>query len=156
MNPYLREKIYTMKKSITIKMFAFALLAILVTACSKYEEGSKFTLLTKKSRVVNTWKLDKVTSIVDATGTEADITSLFAATTVDLQKDGTAVVVQTVGSLSNTDTGTWAFTSDKTGLIFTDESGTASTSTIVKLKANELKLTSTDNGVTTIVEYVTN
>lgn len=145
-----------MKKSITIKMFAFALLAVLVTACSKYEEGSKFTLLTKKSRVVNTWKLDKVTSIIVATGLESDITSLFPTTTMELTKDGVATVVQSSGGLSLSDVGTWAFNSDKSGLILTDAAGTASESDIVKLKANEMKLTSTDNGVTIIVEYVTN
>ena len=47
-------------------------------------------------------------------------------------------------------------TEDKSGLILTDAAGTASTSTIVKLKANEMKLSSTENGVTVIVEYVTN
>ncbi len=145
-----------MKKSIAFKLFAFALMAVMVSSCSKYEEGSKFTVLTKKSRVVNVWKLDKVTSINVASGLESDITGLFPATTGELTKDGAAIQIQTLGSLSSTDTGTWVFTSDKSGIIMTDEAGTASTVDIVKLKKDELKVTSTDNGTTIIVEYVTN
>ena len=36
-------------------------LSLLVSACGKYENGSKFTLLSKKARVVNSWKLEKST-----------------------------------------------------------------------------------------------
>lgn len=145
-----------MKKSLTIKAFAFALLAIVATACSKYEEGSKFTVLTKKSRVVNTWKLDRATLTIDATGTEQDVTPANTTIIVETQKDGTAITTTTVGSLSSTDNGTWAFNDDKSSLIVTDSSGDAMTYEIVKLKANEMKLRASENGTTTVIEYVTN
>ena len=146
-----------MKKSMTFKLFAFALLSLVMTACSKYEEGSKFTVLTKKQRLVNTWTMSKTTSIIDATGAESDITSLLPAITVDIKKDGTVTVtsVYTIGGISTTttDEGTWVFSDDKLTVITTDSNGDSSTATIIKLKNKELKMSTNANGVTTVSEY---
>ena len=148
-----------MKKSTGIKMLAFTLLAVLATACSKYEEGSKFTFLSKKSRVVNTWKMDKITSTVDATGTITDLTSIYPAIEIDFNKDDTYEVRTTVeifGTLTtNTSTGTWAFNSDKTNLVTTDSNGNVDEATIIMLKKNEMKTQFTDNGITYLSEYST-
>ena len=122
-------------------MFAFALLTVVVTACSKYEEGSNFTLLTKTSRVANTWKITALT----ADGN--DIMSLNAVSQIVATKDGDWDVTYTAFGLSTVDEGKWEFSSDKTKLITTDESGDVTESTIVKLTKDELKVTRTDNGV---------
>ena len=137
-----------MKKSIAFKLFAFALVALMVASCSKYEEGSKFTVLTKKSRVANTWELSALT----ANGT--DIISLSTVSQIVATKDGAWTVTYTVGNLSSDDVGTWAFSDDKTQLIVVDAAGDSQTSDIVKLKANEMKTSYTANSVVYITTLV--
>lgn len=123
-----------MKKSIAFKLFAFALLALMVSSCSKYEEGSKFTVLTKKQRAVNTWTM--------TTYTVGGTSVMQAGTTVvwDLAKDGSATVSYTNGAGTISESGTWAFNSDKSSLVITGITGYEGTFEIVKLKNKELKL----------------
>ncbi|MFT6924319.1 MAG: hypothetical protein ACJA1C_003341 [Crocinitomicaceae bacterium] len=142
-----------MKKSNALKFFAFALLALVVTSCSKYEEGSKFTLLTKTQRLVNTWTMTKTTVTDNSNGNTVDITSQMPDITVNIKKDGTYTYTQTVGSFSNIDNGTWVFSSDKLTVILTDSNGDTETATIIKLKNKELKMSTTDGDDTTVMEY---
>jgi hypothetical protein len=151
------QKNIIMKKSTGIKFLAFAVLAVLVTACSKYEEGSKFTLLSKKARLVNTWTMTQTTQTIDATNTTTDLTSLLPSTEVDIKKDGT-VTITISGTIlgvpyTDVDNGTWAFNDDKSEVIFTDEAGNVSNSTIVMLKNKDLKVRSNENGITTNSTY---
>lgn len=99
-----------MKKSLTFKVFGFALIALVMTACSKYEEGSKFTLLTKKARMTNTWTMTSRT--VD--GIE-DASLIMTTTTWELSKDGTAKVSTNVGG-TQAEEGTWKFSHNKSKL----------------------------------------
>lgn len=138
-----------MKKAFGIKLFAFALLAVVATACSKYEEGSKFTLLTKKMRIVNTWKLDKITYTSGGMSTTST-----GDVTLDIKKDNTYESTGTWGGFSFTETGTWDFNSDKTKVIFTDSNGDAVTNTIIKLKNKEMSFEDVDGNVTTRTDYV--
>jgi hypothetical protein len=137
-----------MKKRFGLKVLAFAALALVMTACNKYEEGANFSFLSAKSRVANIWKVDKITS------NGVDVTSLVPIDQIEATKDGKWNVTSTV-VVTVVDEGTWAFNSDKTELITTDSNGTATTATIVKLKKDEMKLSSTENGVTTVWELVT-
>lgn len=125
-----------MKKSFGIKLFAFALMALVVTACSKYEEGSKFTLLSKKSRVANTWTLASYT--VDGTSQ-----TLSGTTTWELTKEGGATLTVSGGGFSFSDSGSWAFGNDKQDLVLTDSDGDTETYEIVMLKSKDLKLRQT-------------
>jgi len=45
-----------------IQLLLLAVLSVSITTCNKYEEGSKFTVLSKKSRMVNHWKILKITT----------------------------------------------------------------------------------------------
>lgn len=123
-------------------MFVFA-------ACSKYPEGSKFTILTKKARLVNTWKLDLIT-ITSGGYTQTST----ADVTLDIKKDETYTSTWTSGSSSITEEGTWKFSSDKLQVIFTDSDGNVTTNTIVKLKNKELSFEDTENNITTRLDYV--
>lgn len=122
-----------MKKSTLLKAFGLLTLLFVFAACSKYEEGSKFTVLTKKMRMVNTWTLTSFT-------VNGNSQTLAGTTTWDLKKDGTAVVSQSSGGFSFTDNGTWDFNSDKTKLVVTDSNGDIEEYTIVQLKNKDLKL----------------
>jgi hypothetical protein len=138
-----------MKKSILTKLFAFGLLAVVFTACNKYEEGSNFSLISAKARVANIWKVKSIT----ANGT--DITSLNTVTQIEATKDGNYNVTYTVLGVSTTDEGTWAFNDDKTEIITTDSNGDATSATIVKLKKDEMKTSRTDTGITYVTELET-
>ncbi len=136
-----------MKKSLlTILLFSF--FAITFTSCSKYEEGSKFTILTKKQRMVNDWKIKKLTSNGD------DITSLNLVTEVDIRDNGTVTVRSAFFGIPSSENGTWAFDSDKSHLVITNSSGEVKSYEIIRLKDKELKLKITSNGIEYIHEYV--
>jgi len=135
-----------MKKSFLIKSFAVLSLLLIVTACSKYEEGSKFTVLTKTQRMVNTWTLR--TSTYNGNNQTINGTSTWK-----LDKDGKCTYTYVLGSFTFTDVGTWAFTSDKASIIITDSSNDAETFEIVQLKNKDLKLRQVVDGNTTIGTY---
>ena len=126
-----------MKKSFGIKLFAFAALALVMTACSKYEEGSKFTFLSKKARMVNTW------TVTEYSYNGANQPLGGQSLVFDLQKDGKAVVTASSGGFSFSDTGTWDFSSDKTNLIMTASDNSTESYEIVMLKNKDLKLRQT-------------
>jgi hypothetical protein len=133
-----------MKKSIGIKLFAFAALALVMTACSKYEEGSKFTFLSKKARMVNTWTVTEYS--YNGTNQPLNGQSLV----FDLQKDGTAVTTASNGGFSFSDTGKWDFNSDKTNLVMTASDNSTESYEIVMLKNKDLKLRQTVGGVISV------
>lgn len=136
-----------MKKSMTFKVFAFALVALMVASCSKYDEGSNFSFISKKSRVANTWEVSSLT----ANG--IDITSLSPVDQIVSTQEGVWTTTYTVGGL--TDAGTWVFNDDNTTITIVDNIGTT-TWTIIKLKKDEMKLSSVDsNGLTIVTELVT-
>lgn len=135
-----------MKKSISIKLFAFAALALIITACSKYEEGSKFTFLTKKARMVNTWTLTAY-SYNNVSQT------MSGSLVIELSKDGTAKSTYTSGGFSISDTGKWAFSGDKEDLILTASDNSTETYEIVQLKNKDLKLRQVVSGNTSVWTY---
>lgn len=130
----------------TVKIFAFALVAIVMTACSKYEEGSKFTLLSKKSRMANTWTLK--------TFTVNDVQQVLGGTsTLEMDKDGKATSTWTNSFGSSSDIGSWEFSGDKEELVVTDSDGDVERFEIVMLKSKDLKLRQVENGFTSIATY---
>lgn len=137
-----------MKKSIPFKLFAFALVALLVASCSKYEEGSNFSLISKKSRVANTWEVSTLT----ANG--IDISSLSPVSQITATKEGAWTTTYTIAGISTDDVGTWVFNDDASTITVVDMSGTR-TMTIIKLKKDEIKLSNVDNNITYVTELVT-
>lgn len=114
-------------------------LTTILSSCNKYEEGSKFTLLTAKARMVNTWTLTSY-SINDAAQT------FSTGLSYKLDKDGTATETTTLGGFSLSDVGTWEFNGDKTELIMKDSAGSTATYEIVQLKNKDLKVRQTEVG----------
>lgn len=137
-----------MKKSMSFKLFAFALVALMVASCSKYEEGSNFSLLSKKSRVANTWEVSTLT----ANG--IDISSLSSVSQITATKDGVWTTTYTIAGISTDNVGTWEFNDDATTITIVDNNGTT-TMTIIKLKKDEMKLSNEENGITYVTELVT-
>jgi hypothetical protein len=136
----------TMKKVFGILMIVAATMTI--SSCAKYDEGSNFTLLSAKSRVINVWTVSAWT----ANGN--DIMSFNAVDQIDVKKDNTVAVTTTVlGTV--TDNGTWVLSDDKATLTFTDSAGDATAYTILKLTKDEMKLSNTSNSVEYIMTLVT-
>lgn len=132
-----------MKKSTLIKSFSLLSLVFIFAACSKYEEGSKFTILTKKMRMVNTWTLTSYTY-------NGSSTTINGNLVWDLESDGKAIVTASGGGFSFSETGSWDFNSDKTKLLLTDGSGEIEEYTIVQLKNKDLKVSQTEDGDTEV------
>jgi len=133
-------------KTSALLMFALAMVA--VTSCNKYEEGSNFSLLSAKARMVNTWTLTKV----EYNGN--DVTSSYPGIKSELKKDNTYTTTFTLGSFSTQESGKWDFNSDKTALIITPNGQSANDPvTIVMLKNKMLKVKDVDGSNTTIMTY---
>ncbi len=128
---------------LTIFQFIF-----IFTSCSKYEEGSKFTILTKKQRMVNDWKIKTLT----ADG--SDITTLNLVTELDIKDDGKIVIRGNFFGIPTTENGSWMFDSDKTHILITDSQNAVSSFEIIRLKDKELKLKTIGNGVEYVYFYV--
>ena len=136
-----------MKKIIT-SLLLLTLVSVSFSSCNKYEEGSKFTLLTKKARLVNNWRTLKITADGE------DITGLNLITQVIISDNGTYIVKGEFLGFPTNDEGNWAFNSSKSHVIFTDNGGGISSYEIIKLKDKELKVKITTNGVEYVHEYV--
>ena len=125
-------------KFLILPLIALSLI-FLTPSCSKYPNGSKFTLLTKSNRMVNDWKL---TSYM-INGNEF-IESQPEISLV-IEKDGTYswTATQTVlGQIqSEFEHGTWSFNDDKTSLmILTDGEEIPVGYTITELRSKKLVL----------------
>lgn len=145
-----------MKKIVQFGIFAFFASTILLSSCSKYEEGSNFTLLTKNSRMVNDWHL------ISQTENSFTLNLSGVSSHLSLRKDGSAKSTFSYTILGQTFTneidGEWSFSSDKSKLVLVDASNnTTQEYTIVKLTNSELKVQQIDpvNGDITIQTWET-
>lgn len=138
-------------KSTIFFIVAFAIALPLVSSCDKYEEGANYSLLTAKMRMVNHWKLTKVTATNG--NTTYDATGNFPNTILKMKKDNTYETIYTAGNFTTNETGAWEFNSDKTSVIITEDGEDSDTYTILKLKNKELKVEILDGNTTYTYEY---
>ncbi len=138
-------------KTKIIQIVTVALLATAVLpSCSKYPDGPKFSLLTKKQRLTGDWTIESVTFNGN------DQTALYKTLVgenyvLDIEKDGKYKV-----SGNAPDDGTWKLGEDKDDVYFTSSKpgATEQSNKILRLKSKELWLKSTaSNGDATIVKY---
>lgn len=127
-----------MKKTIFFSVLSLIAATTFLFSCSKYDEGSKFTLLTKKSRMVNNWHL--MSANVD--GFEINLSGISKY--LELSKDGSAKYTEKYTVLGATyeeiTYGTWEFNDDKSKLVLTETGATVSDEyTILKLTKDEMK-----------------
>lgn len=124
-----------MKKNLIPGLIALLCVAFTVTSCNKYEDGPKLSLLTKKSRLANTWIVEKATT-TSTNGSVADNTAYFSSYTLTIEKDGKYTA--TLGSF--TDSGTWTLGEDKDDIrMLSNISGSTEESyRILRLKSKEL------------------
>jgi hypothetical protein len=149
-----------MKKPILRLTMFLVIVAIVFTGCKKYEEGPSFTLLSKKARMANDWKITKVTR------NGSDVTSSYSATvssySFKIEKSG-SYSSTTSGSVLGTpytssESGNWAFSGDKESVTFTETSPGSSSITfkIIELKNKEMILEEIDGSDTYRYTYQPN
>jgi hypothetical protein len=104
--------------------------SLAVSSCGKYEDGPKFSLLSKKTRVAGDWDVKSIGSQVLGTG---------YGLTISFDKDGSLKNTYTYGSSSYSYVGSWDFTSDKENLVLTID-GDIDTLEIKRLTNKEMWL----------------
>lgn len=145
-----------MKRILSFGLVALFASTLLLSSCSKYDEGSNFTLLSKKSRMVNNWHL----MFISQDGLALNMGGISFH--MELMKDGSAKNTLSYTSLGQTfqdvAVGTWEFNDDKSKLVLT-ETGASVTDeyTILKLTKDEMKTQQIDasNGTVTISTWAT-
>jgi hypothetical protein len=142
----------TMKHLFKLSLVALLALTAVVSSCSKYEEGSNFSLISAKGRMAGDWKLTSYT----VNGT--DYTSSMGTFNISIAKDGTytGTVVYVILGTPMTDNfdGTWEFNSDKTTVSLKETGSTsAEVYTIIELKNKEMKLQQVDGNTTYLTTY---
>lgn len=116
-----------------MKLFGmFALIFIIASSCAKYDEGSNFSLLTAKQRLVNTWFSTKY----EVNGVEQ---TDYPALEVVFYKDFTFKRTFTA-FFSISDSGTWEFGAGKQTVNLKLADGTVESYKILQLKNNDLKV----------------
>lgn len=116
-----------------VKLFVF-FFALAAVSCKKYEEGPVISLRSKKARVVNKWKIEKVTE------NGRDVTDDYKNNTIEFKEDGKFIATESIGGgLSVSAEGKWEFNSDKTKIIVTLDNDKTEAE-ILRLKENSLWL----------------
>ena len=124
-------------KNLKISLLIALLVAIILPSCGKYEEGPAISFRSKKSRLVNEWKIDEWYSAgINITQTQLDTKPGFV---LKITEDGKWIESYTVGSGTNTTEKTWEFSSDKKN-VNVSIGGTSLSYEILKLKQDELWL----------------
>ena len=118
-------------KKIKILIILFFTTLITFTGCKKYEEGPLISMMPKKFRVANKWKVDRMFE----NSIEISRSAVWESETLEFKTDGGYFYTTALG---NTIQGTWDFDSKKENLVvFTSSSIIYK---ILRLKNKELWL----------------
>lgn len=135
-------------------ILSFLVVGFVLTSCYKYEEGPRFSLLSRKARLCNEWKLE---TYLD-NGTDKTVES--ETTTLTIEKDGTysiSTVRNEMGQIqSEFSHGTWVFQDSKGQVVMTDsqEGSIPLTFDIIELRNSRLQLRKKLMGISYIFQYV--
>ena len=105
-------------------------------SCSKYEDGPAISLLSRKARLVNKWKLEKYYK----DGQEQSLSDDDKKGYLEIKKDNTFEEVAYSGAYSITFTGTWSEVDNYSKIHFkvTNPSSYEYEYTILRLMSNQL------------------
>ena len=125
-------------KKISIVLMFMAVVAFVFVGCKKYDDGPAFSLASKKGRVVNVWKIEKMMY----EGVDVPLTgSGYENFTIEYTKDNK--VIYTDNGVVDPDQETWDF-GDKKETIITKSTNDADTMMITRLKSKEFWVKSMD------------
>jgi len=121
-----------------MKKLIYPILMLLIVSACKYEDGPKLSLRSKAHRAINTWFLNQ--AFESGTDKTETYKNTYRNYQIEIKGDKNyEIKYQLYGILDYKETGTWAFSSDKTTLNFTPKVGNASASKwkILRLKEKE-------------------
>jgi hypothetical protein len=138
--------------------FLFCSIALVFSACNKYDDGPTLSLNTKTHRLANTWRIDQVFETTQ-NGTKTDKTTAYKNAYVNYMMNITKKETYTItyrpyniGDYS--EAGTWQFSAGKVNVIFVNANGNSSAIgsiwTITRLKEKELWMRTVNSNNTTI------
>lgn len=125
------------------------LLTVQLSGCNKYPEGPKFSLLTKKSRMVNHWQL----KLAKANG--ESWTPFFPLKEIELFDDNNQVSTFSTLNVETELEGQWEFVNQKEELKLIYANGQSQSYRITKLKEDELNIYYNSNDTLYKLEYET-
>jgi len=130
----LRTKCKDMKKQSFLVVLISSL--FFFVSCSKYEDGPAISLLSRKSRLVNKWKLEKYYK----DGQEQTLSDDDKKGYMEIKKDNTFEVVGYYGAYSITVNGTWSEVDNYSKIHFkyTDPISVEWEYTILRLTSDQL------------------
>ena len=137
-----------MKAILTLFVVGF-----LFTSCYKYEEGPRFSLLSRKARLCNEWVLQ--TYLDNGT----DKTIVGETTTLTIENDGTYAISTVRNEMGQVQSefshGTWLFQDAKGQVVMTDsqEGAIPLTYDILELRNSNLQLRKKIAGISYIYQY---
>lgn len=125
------------------------LLAVQLSGCYKYPEGPKFSLLTKRSRMVNHWQL----KLAKANG--ESWTPFFPLKEIELFDDNNQISTFSTLNVETELEGQWEFVNQKEELKLIYANGQSQSYRITKLKKDELNIYYNSNDTLYKLEYET-
>lgn len=134
-------------------LLSFFVIGLLFTSCYKYEEGPRLSLLSRKARLCNEWRLE--TYLDNGT----DKTDPTETVTLTIEKDGTYSISSVRNALgqiqSDFSHGTWMFQDAKGQIVMTDSQTGAIPMTydILELRNSHLQLRKTVMGISYVYAY---
>ncbi|OFZ07428.1 MAG: hypothetical protein A3D92_13990 [Bacteroidetes bacterium RIFCSPHIGHO2_02_FULL_44_7] len=138
-----------MTQRILSHFLLFTLSFFFLASCSKYEEGNA-SLASKKSRLVNHWRTQQITS----NGT--DITSLNIITDIIIRDNNTMTINGAFWGVPTTAEAKWVFNAKKTNVLITNSDGSLDDYAIVMLQKDEAKFRRIDDdGNVILYHFVT-
>ncbi|HEY0030578.1 MAG TPA: hypothetical protein VGC65_07460 [Bacteroidia bacterium] len=125
-----------------LKFFPFFLCLLWLSSCKKYEDGPAFSLMTKKARIANIWKVDKY--LLNGEDKTSSYRLFVTREKLVIYQSGEF----SYNEISNWSwaapayTGSWKFVSNKEEVEMTPENTTLKVQTykILRLKKDELWL----------------
>jgi hypothetical protein len=126
------------------KIFYVPLVSVMLIACSKYEDGPDFSILTKKERLSNNWT---VSEAIHESGDNANFQDSYVNFQFNIGIDKNYTISYKPNGIDNyCEMGTWEFNSDKTHFVTTNASGKTIDYTILRLAKNQLWVRFSDQG----------
>lgn len=128
------------------------LILVVFSGCI-YEDGPKFSLRSKKARLVNTWYIDKVYEAgVDKTD---EYKNAYVNYKLELKDDNNYNLSYRPGNVANySENGTWKFSDDMKYLLYTPSGSSNENSwTILRLKNSEFWAQMSINNKTVDVHF---
>jgi hypothetical protein len=116
-------------------LFFFPLLFIVTSCKKKYPEGGNFSLISKKSRVANSWKIYSVK--IDGKDSTSSFQSQHYKYNLVINTDGSYALMYFLNNVTITEAGRWSLVNENTRISFEHMNGKYEWE-IVKLKNREL------------------